>query len=476
MEAEERPTKLRKLSHATVDQQASINESLLDASPSKPTEDEEQRQKNEPISPANGTDTDRSRQKHSSESEPAQFIPTHADPLPASDPKNASGLSKKQIKRLLKKQQWEAGREERKMIRKEKKHEKRARERAAQNGHGHEQGAPPEACGSMNAENVENGQNNGSHTSVRPPRPRQVPGTLLPITLIIDCAFDDLMHDKERISLASQITRCYSDNHRAPFKSHLVISSFSGQLKTRFDTTLSQHYKNWKGVTVLDEDYVEAAERAKERMTNGRLGGQLTGAFALHPHSTPLTPAELEKEAEVVYLTSDSEHTLDRLKPYSTYIIGGLVDKNRHKGICYKRACDRGIKTAKLPIAEYMEMQSRFVLATNHVVEIMVRWLECGDWGEAFLKVVPKRKGGRLRSTEGRGDGGEIDLEANGEVDVEVEGGEDYPTQDGDEVILEDAGGSGNGHGHDQQPGRGHSEEESENIETDAPLIRIPAG
>ncbi|KAK5396728.1 tRNA (guanine(9)-N(1))-methyltransferase, partial [Exophiala xenobiotica] len=44
-----------------------------------------------------------------------------------------------------------------------------------------------------------------------------------------------------------------------------------------------------------------------------------------------------------------------------------------------------------------MDMQSRKVLTTNHVVEIMIRWLECGDWGEAFMKVIPKRKGGKLR-------------------------------------------------------------------------------
>jgi tRNA (guanine9-N1)-methyltransferase len=27
----------------------------------------------------------------------------------------------------------------------------------------------------------------------------------------------------------------------------------------------------------------------------------------------------------------------------------------------------------------------------------MVKWLECGDWGEAFMKVIPKRKGGTLK-------------------------------------------------------------------------------
>ena len=60
---------------------------------------------------------------------------------------------------------------------------------------------------------------------------------------------------------------------------------------------------------------------------------------------------------------------------------------------------ERRVKTAKLPIGDYMQMASRFVLATNHVVEIMLRWLELGDWGKAFLQVMPKRKGGILKDT-----------------------------------------------------------------------------
>ena len=124
----------------------------------------------------------------------------------------------------------------------------------------------------------------------------------------------------------------------------------------------------------------------------------------------------LADEGEVIYLTSDSPDTLTELKPYHTYIIGGIVDKNRHKGICYKKALDRNdelkvesvinsdpttvnkIKTAKLPIGEYMNMTARHVLTTNHVVEIMLKWLETGDWGEAFLAVMPKRKGGTLKT------------------------------------------------------------------------------
>jgi len=104
-----------------------------------------------------------------------------------------------------------------------------------------------------------------------------------------------------------------------------------------------------------------------------------------------------DEEGEIIYLSSESDNVLTTLKPNSTYIIGGLVDKNRHKGVCHKRAVERGIKTAKLPIGEFLEMKSRQVLVTNHVLDIMLKWLEFGDWGKAFMAVLPERKGAKLR-------------------------------------------------------------------------------
>ncbi|RMD40160.1 hypothetical protein DV735_g4971, partial [Chaetothyriales sp. CBS 134920] len=253
----------------------------------------------------------------------------------------------------------------------------------------------------------------------------------LPITILVDCGFDSLMVEKEIVSLGSQLTRSYADNHRAPFQAHLAISSWGGNLKQRFDTLLNQHYLNWKRVRFEEEDFSAVADKARVWM-GGEDGGKLDSVFRKYqstavedkgkndseagadepPASAVQQSSEgsdvnddLRSKGEIVYLTSDSPYTLTELKPYSTYIVGGLVDKNRYKGICYKKACEKGIKTAKLPIGEYMSMQSRFVLATNHVVEIMVRWLECGDWGEAFMRVIPKRKGGTLKGEDDGDDG-----------------------------------------------------------------------
>ena len=65
-------------------------------------------------------------------------------------------------------------------------------------------------------------------------------------------------------------------------------------------------------------------------------------------------------------------------------------------------------------------MAHRPVLATNHVIEIMLKWLELRDWGEAFLKVIPPRKGGVLRADQEQG---EEDV-ANGDEDVNEEDAE----------------------------------------------------
>ena len=291
-------------------------------------------------------------------------------------------LSKSQQKKLRKKAEWESKREERKVVRKEKLLAKRARKREAK-----------EQQQQQHAETT-------APTETKPQQPTSRP-VQLPITIVIDCDFDDLMRDNERISLASQITRSYSDNKNSLFRAHLTICSFGGKLKERFDTVLSHNYLSWRGVRVLDCDLIETAEKAKEWMVAEQGGGKLESVFADYANLTPEDQAKLPSQGEIVYLSSEADEDLTELKPYSTYIIGGLVDKNREKGVCYKRATKRGIKTARLPIGEFMDMQSRKVLATNHVNEIMVKWLECGNWGEAFMKVIPKRKGGKLKNGGG---------------------------------------------------------------------------
>ncbi|KAK4549092.1 hypothetical protein LTR36_007548 [Oleoguttula mirabilis] len=432
MDSEERPTKMRKLSHDSA--QADLNAS---ASPDHMPKDGiphtgvttngTQHGTGSSVGQPSGPYTaEMSAGSNVAEVENEDDVNAESgDSLPPPDataPLAASSevqvdenppLSKNQQKKLRKKQEWDSKRDERKVVRKEKLVAKRERKRTARD--------------EVRAENGED----ISKPPARPARGQSAPKPAqLPITFLIDCDFDDLMRENERISLAAQITRCYSDNKNSMFRAHLTVCSFGGQLRERFDNVLS-HYKGWRGVRFLDCDFAEAAEKANEWMLDEEAGNELAGALSDPAELDEAAHAKLKEEGEVVYLSSESDETLTELKPYSTYIIGGLVDKNRKKGLCYKRATQRGVRTARLPIGEFMEMQSRKVLATNHVNEIMLKWLECGDWGQAFLKVIPKRKGGRLK--------GAAD-EAEGSREDDGERSDDQ----GDELVAsENVGGTG---------------------------------
>ncbi|KAF2155327.1 hypothetical protein K461DRAFT_319752 [Myriangium duriaei CBS 260.36] len=387
MESEERPSKLRKLSH---DANPAASEDVISNGPGSATD---------PISQVEAATTDAT---------------PHPPPNTTNAPQIAEDgtpLSKNQLKKLRRQAQWESGREDRAAKRKVKTAAKKARQRAARD--------ESLASAGMTIADYAKQQ------ALLHPRPVQ-----LPITFLIDCGYDKYMRDGERISLAAQITRAYGENRRAKWRGHVVVSSFGGKLRERFEGVLKGGYRRWKGFRVFEEGFGEVGSRGAEWMA-GEEGGALEGPFAreekvevasdgegkaeanVDQESAAATAAS-QQEGEVVYLSSESENTLTELKPYSTYIVGGLVDKNREKGICYRAACQAGIKTARLPIGEYLEMQSRKVLATNHVVEIMLKWLEYRDWGKAFLEVIPKRKGGALKGF-GEAKDGEQEAENEGE-------------------------------------------------------------
>jgi len=134
-----------------------------------------------------------------------------------------------------------------------------------------------------------------------------------------------------------------------------------------------------------------------------------------------------EVTPDLVYLTADSPNAITELENGKKYIVGAIVDKNRYKGLCHKKAVAQGVATAKLPIGEYVSMASRFVLTTNQVVEIMIRWLECRDWEKAFLEVIPRRK---MPVAKGGGEEGE-DGEGEGEQEGEDVGDGWMPVEDG---------------------------------------------
>lgn len=179
------------------------------------------------------------------------------------------------------------------------------------------------------------------------------------ITILLDCAFDDLMNDKEVVSTSNQITRAYSANRRAEHYADIKVTSFNKRLKKRFEGALADsNYGAWTNFEFLDHEDM------------------------LHQ----------EDKSNLVYLTADTDEQLETLEPGMTYIVGGIVDKNRHKLLCYNKAQKLGIPTRRLPISEYIKIEGRQVLTTTHVIQIMLKYFDTRDWKQAFEAILPTRK------------------------------------------------------------------------------------
>lgn len=87
---------------------------------------------------------------------------------------------------------------------------------------------------------------------------------------------------------------------------------------------------------------------------------------------------------------------------------------------------ERGICHARLPIDEFIEMKTRKVLTVDHVFDILAGSSAGKSWKDAFLRVLPARKGAEekreeedAKGTKASADDGEISRE-KGEEEEEV--------------------------------------------------------
>lgn len=175
----------------------------------------------------------------------------------------------------------------------------------------------------------------------------------------VDCSFEEAMTQSEINSLASQIRYCYAVNKKAKHPVKVTACSLGGETLDILKDVSGFDKWEHRAFYQTDRDIIEASD----------------------------------DKSKLVYLTSDSENTLSGLEDDKIYIIGGIVDRNRLKRVAIDRAEKFGIKTAKLPITDYLNMVSTKVLTCNHVFEILLKWTENdGDWKKALLDVLPKKK------------------------------------------------------------------------------------
>ncbi|TPX40374.1 hypothetical protein SeMB42_g06030 [Synchytrium endobioticum] len=246
------------------------------------------------------------------------------------------GLSKKAQKRWIKEQRWKARKEANKEKNKEK---KQARREQILRLKAEGKPVPPEL-----------------RLKKRKPQKSTKPS---PLTICIDMSFEDLMTDKELSSLCRQVEQGYGKNRSAERPVTMTLSSLGPKTVQCLDARCCS-WKNWK-VTCESKSALEIFDKDK-----------------------------------LVYLTADSPNVLMELDETNVYIVGGIVDRNRYKNICYDRATVAGIAHGQLPIGEYISMASRKVLTTNQVIDIMLKYLEYKDWRQAFMEVIPARKGWKV--------------------------------------------------------------------------------
>lgn len=186
--------------------------------------------------------------------------------------------------------------------------------------------------------------------------------------IVIDCQWETEHVDSALRSLTQQIMFCYGFNRSSEKPAFMHLCN----LGERTIRNLSKvKFENWVGVSSTQDDYLK-----NELFSIGKESGK----------------------KQLVYLTSDAEETLETLSPDEAYIIGGIVDRNRLKGITYQKALAQGIRTAKLPIKENFALSATHILTVNHVFEIMLRYAASGNWGDVLRQVLPKRKDAKERS------------------------------------------------------------------------------
>lgn len=177
--------------------------------------------------------------------------------------------------------------------------------------------------------------------------------------LLVDMAYDHLMTDAELTSLRKQLVMCYGYSMRASAPYRLDVASISDELLENLGRQTG--FAEWKA---------SFQTRSLEKLI-------AEGRYA---------------RDKLVYLTSDSDCTIEHLDPTDVYIIGGLVDRNRCKNASLGRAEALGLRTARLNLNAYVTLTAASVITVNQVFDLMLKLRAGLPLSEAAAQCIPQRK------------------------------------------------------------------------------------
>lgn len=186
--------------------------------------------------------------------------------------------------------------------------------------------------------------------------------------LCVDLSMTHHMSKKELSRLAGQIRRLYGSNKKANQPFWICLTGFAA------------------GSALYEE-----CLRMNDGFSSYLLDITEEDCFSLFPLDN------------LVYLTPDSEHALEDIDLNKVYVLGGLVDESIQKKVTFQKAREHFVKTARLPIQEYMVRHQNKknyhseILAINQVFDILSTFFETHSWPEALKKGVSSGKGYVLR-------------------------------------------------------------------------------
>jgi hypothetical protein len=206
---------------------------------------------------------------------------------------------------------------------------------------------------------------------------------------------------------------------------------------------LAEHKEQLVYLTADSSEEMQEVDPSKIYIIGGRLASQLqaaAGAGGLLPWAggRRARRARVGHRLRVLKRLAGSGAAAERPSRGVCGPAGGLVDRNRYKSICYNRAKEQGIATAKLPIGNYMQLETSQVgpwgaalprwclpgsgsaagsclsrcslaalpgleqqapppaplqvITVNQVAHILLKYLQCKDWALTFKEVIPQRK------------------------------------------------------------------------------------
>lgn len=150
------------------------------------------------------------------------------------------------------------------------------------------------------------------------------------------------MHTRENTSLAQQLMFCYGANKKCEWPLRLVTACPQDGDMHRV------------GHSLLPAPLAMVVPYQHLKKNSGL--SQWTCFTLDHRPLHTICADQQQQQRQVVYLTADSEDTMWSFEPDTVYIIGGLVDKNRHKNITKDKAAELGLRTARLPLGEVVDM------------------------------------------------------------------------------------------------------------------------